>query len=71
MPDSQIAGGKGPGKVAKKFIGDKSGWGNLPPKERDEALQQIGREFPSHYREVIEQYFKRLATEGNNRSEPN
>jgi len=71
MPDSQIAGGKGPGNVAKKFIGDKSGWGNLPPKDRDEALQQIGREFPSHYRDVIEQYFKRLATEDDSASEPN
>jgi hypothetical protein len=27
-------------------------------------LQQIGREFPSHYRDVIEQYFRRLASEG-------
>ena len=26
------------------------------------ALQQIGREYPAHYREAIEQYFKRLAT---------
>ena len=25
------------------------------------ALQQIGKEFPSHYRDVIEQYFRRLA----------
>ena len=29
--------------------------------EREQALQQIGREFPAHYREAIEQYFKRLA----------
>jgi hypothetical protein len=35
----------------------------MPPKEREEAMQQIIREFPSHYRDVIEQYFKRLATE--------
>jgi hypothetical protein len=58
------AGGKGPGKVAKRDIGKQSGWGNLPPKQRDEALQQIGRDFPAHYREVIEQYFRKLATEG-------
>jgi hypothetical protein len=26
-------------------------------------MQEIGREFPSHYREVIEEYFRRLAAE--------
>jgi len=62
--DSRIKGGKGPGDVAKKNIGSGSGWGDLPPKEREEALQQIGRDFPSHYREAIEQYFRRLAAEG-------
>lgn len=62
--DSQILGGKGPGEVDKKKIGNQSGWGDMPPKQRDEALQQIGREFPSHYRDLIEQYFRRLASEG-------
>jgi hypothetical protein len=61
---SQFMEGKGPGNVTKKDIGSGSGWGNLPPKEREEAMQQIGRDFPSHYRDVIEQYFRRLATEG-------
>jgi hypothetical protein len=60
---SRIIGGKGPGEVTKKDIGSKDGWGNLPPKQRDEAMQQIGREFPSHYRDVIEQYFRKLAGE--------
>ena len=64
-PDSRLLGGKGPGEVAKKNIGSGSGWGDLPPKEREEAMQQIGRDFPSHYRDVIEQYFRRLAAEGN------
>lgn len=62
-PDSRILGGKGPGEVAKKNIGSESGWGDLPPKEREEAMQQIGRDFPAHYRDVIEQYFRRLAAE--------
>jgi hypothetical protein len=61
--ESRILGGKGPGEVTKKDVGNKDGWGNLPPKQRDEAMQQIGREFPSHYRDVIEQYFRKLATE--------
>jgi hypothetical protein len=63
MPDSKIAGGSGPGEVTRKHIGSESGWGALPPKERDEAMQQIGRDFPSHYRDAIEQYFRRLAAE--------
>jgi hypothetical protein len=63
-PDSMIIGGKGEGNVDRKRVGSESGWGDLPPKEREEALQQIGREFPSHYRDVVEQYFRRLAAEG-------
>jgi hypothetical protein len=63
--DSRIMGGKGPGDVEKKNVGGQSGWGDLPPKEREEALQQIGRDFPAQYRSVLEEYFKRLAAEEN------
>ena len=62
MDDSRIAGGRGPGEVQKRDLGSAEGWGNLPAHDRESALQQIGREYPSHYREAIEQYFKRLAT---------
>jgi hypothetical protein len=62
--ESRPLGGKGKGDVLQRNVGSKSGWGNLPPKEREEALQQVGREFPAHYREIIEQYFRRLAAEG-------
>jgi hypothetical protein len=62
---SRPMGGKGRGEVTKKDIGSKSGWGDLPPKEREEAMQQIGRDFPAHYRDAIEQYFRRLAAEKN------
>ncbi len=66
--ESRIAEGKGPGEVTKRNIGSESGWGDLPPKEREEAMQQVGRDFPSHYRDAIEQYFRRLAAEdGENR----
>ncbi|MGM0488677.1 MAG: hypothetical protein ACQESR_18210 [Planctomycetota bacterium] len=61
--DSMPLGGQGPGKVDPKSIGTGSGWGNLPPKERQEALQQIGKDLPAHYREVIEEYFRKLARE--------
>jgi lipopolysaccharide biosynthesis regulator YciM len=44
-------------------LGNKAGWGDLPPKQRHEALQQIGKDYPAHYRDVIEQYFRKLASE--------
>jgi hypothetical protein len=64
MQDSQRADLKGPGEVDPKNIGKRDNWGNLPPKERQEVLQQIGRELPAHFRETIEEYFKRLAQDG-------
>jgi hypothetical protein len=64
MQDSNPGGGSGPGKVDPKDIGHKSGWGDLPPKDRQEALQQISKDFPSHYREAIEEYFRKLARDG-------
>jgi acyl-CoA reductase-like NAD-dependent aldehyde dehydrogenase len=65
MEDSRIAGASGQGDVDRKRIEERDGWGNLPPAERQEALQQISRELPTHYREAIEAYFRKLATEGN------
>lgn len=59
--ESRIAEGKGPGNVTKKDIGRNTAWGDLPPKQRQEALQEIGRDFPANYRDVIEQYFRELA----------
>lgn len=64
LDESRLAGGRGPGEVKNRDIGSGDGWGNLPPHAREESLQQIGREFPPHYRDAIEQYFKRLATGG-------
>ena len=65
MNDSQIAGGGGDGDVDRKKIQQKDGWGNLPPAERQEAIQQISRDLPTHYREAIEAYFRKLATDKN------
>jgi hypothetical protein len=56
-------GGSGPGEIVRRNIGSKSGWGNLNAKQREETIQQIGREFPAHLRELIEQYYRRLASE--------
>ncbi|MBL9124874.1 MAG: hypothetical protein JNG90_14655 [Planctomycetaceae bacterium] len=68
-PDSGVLGGSGPGETRKRNIGNESGWGALPPKERQQAMQQIGKDFPSHYRDVVEQYFRKLASEDRPASE--
>ncbi len=65
MDDSRIAGASGNGDVDRKKIEQRDGWGNLPPAERQQAIQQIGRDLPTHYREAIEAYFRKLATENN------
>ncbi len=54
-------GGKGPGEVAPRTLSGPSDWGSLPPKQREEALQTITQKFAPHYRQIIEQYFRRLA----------
>ncbi len=55
------SGGKGPGHVTRRELKFEKEWGTLPEKEREEILQQLGRDFPPHYRDAIEQYFRRLA----------
>ena len=59
--ESRIAGQTGEGEVDEKPIGRTAGWGNLPDKERTEAKNLINRQFPSHYRQAVEEYLKRLA----------
>jgi hypothetical protein len=64
MQESRLAGGPpGAGDVDQKDIGKRDGWGNLPPAERQASLQRMTQELPSHYREVIEGYFRQLAKE--------
>jgi len=63
-PDSGILGGSGRGETTRRNLGNSDGWGELPPKERQEAMQQIGKDFPAHYRDVVEQFFRKLAGEG-------
>lgn len=65
MQDSQIGGASGNGDVDRKNLDERDGWGNLPPAERQQALQQISRDLPTHYRDAIEAYFRKLATESN------
>jgi hypothetical protein len=63
MEDSRPAELKAPMQVDRKDIGREAGWGDLPPAEREKAMQAVGREFPGHYREIIEDYFQELASE--------
>jgi hypothetical protein len=69
MQDSQLPSMRAPMQVDQKDIGHKSDWGDLPPREREQALQQIGRDFPAHYRDLIEQYFRELAAESSSPDE--
>ncbi|MDR2642059.1 MAG: hypothetical protein LBC74_04620 [Planctomycetaceae bacterium] len=59
--DSDILRGKAPGNVDRKEFDQEGNWGNMPPKDREAALSKIEREFPSHYRDIIESYFREMA----------
>ena len=61
--DSYLPDANAQGDVGRKSLGQESEWGNLPPKQREESLQKLGKEFPSHYRDIIEEYFRKLAQE--------
>ena len=52
---------KGPGNVDRREFSQGDDWGTLPPKEREEALLKIEKEFPAYYRDIIEQYFREMA----------
>ena len=62
------AGQAGEANKPAKVLGDADGknrkedeWGSLPDKQREADLQQIQERFPPHYRDIIEQYFKKMA----------
>ena len=63
--DSSLPQGHyGDGKVDPEESKPGGDWGNLPPQDREEALQQISEELPAHYRKVIEEYLRKLARDG-------
>jgi hypothetical protein len=59
--ESRLAGAQGEGLIDAKRLGDKRAWGNLPAKEREKTLQEIGRDLPGPYRSAVEEYFRKLA----------
>jgi hypothetical protein len=63
--ESKVMRGKGAGRVNDKNLKGNSAWGNLPEKERAKMLQALGRDFPDHYKNAIQEYFRKLAAEEN------
>jgi hypothetical protein len=62
MQDSQIAPFGGAGNVDQKRLTNYAQqWGKLPEKERAKAMAELTRDMPPRYREVIENYFKKVA----------
>lgn len=61
MQDSLPAEMKAPGRVDRRRFAAGDAWGSLPPRERQRVTQQITRDFPAYYREMIEAYFRSLA----------
>jgi hypothetical protein len=59
--DSYIGGVKGPGEVDPKSAGHEAGWGNLPEKEQAQVKNMLDKQFPSHYRQAVTEYLRKLA----------
>jgi len=62
LDDSIPASTRGDGKVSEKRLKELAGvWGKLPEKERPKVMQELTREMPPRYRDIIEKYFKELS----------
>jgi len=60
--DQSVPGGvQGEGNVDPKKIKKGADWGDLPPGDRETVLQDLSKDLPAHFREVIEEYLKKLA----------
>lgn len=62
---------KGPGLVDRKRLVAGDAWGALPPAERERLTQAITRDYPPHYRALVEDYFRTLASEADQAAAPN
>jgi hypothetical protein len=61
MQDSNIATNGGPGNVDEKKLKNlQENWVKMPEHERARAIQELTRDLPPRYRQVIEDYFKTL-----------
>ena len=63
-PDSTIMGGAGKGEVdmtkQMKALADK--WGTMPERERAKAIQELTKDYPARYRQVIEDFMKNVSS---------
>ena len=59
--DSRVKGSTAPGTVDPKKLDKEAGWGMLPDKDRAKARDLIGRDFPAHYRQAIEEFNRKQA----------
>ena len=59
--DSRVKGAKAEGNVDNKKLKSGGKWGVLDDKLRSRVKQYIGREFPTHYRRAVEEYFRNAA----------
>ncbi|MEM9701209.1 MAG: hypothetical protein AAF907_02045 [Planctomycetota bacterium] len=59
--DSALKGGPSSGDADEKPADGPGGWGGLPPKEQARAKTLLDRDYPGHYRRVVEEYFRKAA----------
>ncbi|MFQ5490518.1 MAG: hypothetical protein ACE5GE_07330 [Phycisphaerae bacterium] len=55
----------------ERFKESRRGWGHLPARDRDEVLQGIDESVLEKYRGLIDRYFRALAEDAGEPSEPN
>lgn len=59
---STLPGGQATeGELRRKRARPGEAWGKMPPKERERILQDLQKQFPSRYRDLLEQYYEQLA----------
>ena len=63
MQQSQLPGGaaKEGALRARRRANPAEVWGTMPPAERQRILQALRDNFPSRYRQLVEQYYEELA----------
>jgi hypothetical protein len=63
LKDSMIVGGTGGSGPLHAARRNGNAWGQLPAHKRDQILQSMTEGFPSHYQQILERYYRRLAEE--------
>ena len=63
MNASKISGGPGTERDMHAAKEGSKGWGNLPPKQREQIMQSKTQGFPAGYESILEKYYERLARE--------